>query len=68
VWDVLAQHHEARFFTFATLTDALEERLATELSAIGSVITESTISVRRLDHMTPLTERKAGWVLKPLHD
>jgi hypothetical protein len=27
-----------------------------------------TLKVRWVDQMTPLTDRRAGWVLKPLHD
>ena len=68
VWDVLAHRREALFFSFLDPTHTVEERLRTELAAIGAVITGSAVSVRRLDRMTPLTERRAGWVVKPLHD
>jgi hypothetical protein len=68
VWDVLAHSREARFFLFATPTDAVEERLRAELAAVAAVITGSAVTMRRLDRMTPLTERRAGWVVKPLHD
>jgi hypothetical protein len=68
VWDVLDHHSEARFFPFVNLTHAVEERLRAELAAVGAAITGSAVRVSRLDQMTPLTERKAGWVLKPLHD
>jgi hypothetical protein len=71
VWpcmDVLADHGEARFFLFVTLSNAVEERLRDELAVVRAVITGSTVIAKRSDHMTPLTERRAGWVLKPLHD
>jgi Winged helix DNA-binding domain len=68
VWDVLAHQGEARFFLFANPTDVIEDRLRAELAAVGALITGSAVTVRRLDRMTPLTERRAGWILKPLHD
>jgi hypothetical protein len=68
VWDVLDHHSEARFFPFVNLTYAVEERLRAELADVGAVISGSAVRVSRLDQMMPLTERKAGWVLKPLHD
>lgn len=42
--------------------------LRDELAVVSAVITGSTVIAKRSDHMTPLTERRAGWVLKPLHD
>jgi DNA glycosylase AlkZ-like len=68
VWNVLADHGKARFFLFATPSTAVEERLRDGLAAVSAVITGSPMIVKRSDHMTPLTERRAGWVLKPLHD
>jgi hypothetical protein len=68
VWDVLDHHSEARFFPFVQPTRALQDRLRGKLAGVGAAITGAAVRVRRLDQMTPLTERKAGWVLKPLHD
>ena len=39
-----------------------------DLAAVGAVITGSAVTVTRFDQMTPLIERRAGWMLKPLHD
>jgi hypothetical protein len=68
IWDVLAQRREARFFLFTTPTNAVEERLRLDLAAVSAAITGSAVTVRRSERMTPLTERRAGWMLKPLHD
>lgn len=67
VWDVLAERHEARFHPFGVLATAAEERIRSELAAMGAFITGSAVTVRRIDRMTPLTDRSAGWVRKPLH-
>jgi hypothetical protein len=68
VWDVLAESHEARFHPFGALATAVEERIRAELAAMGAFITGSVVTVQRLDRMTALTDRSAGWVRKPLHD
>jgi hypothetical protein len=68
VWEVLAQRHEARFHPFGVLATAVEERIRAELAAMGAFITGSAVTVLRVDRMTPLTDRSAGWVRKPLHD
>jgi hypothetical protein len=46
----------------------VEERIRAELAAMGDFITGSAVTVRRVDRMTPLIDRSAGWVRKPLHD
>jgi hypothetical protein len=68
VWDVDSHRREARFHLFVTLANALEERVRAELAAMGAVITGSAVTVSRSDRMTPLTEQRAGWFVKPLHD
>jgi hypothetical protein len=68
VWDVIVERNEARFHPFGTLTTAVEERIRAELAEMGAFMTGSAITVRRVDRMTPLTDRSAGWVRKPLHD
>ena len=68
VWDVIAERHEARFHRFGTLATAVEERVRAELAEMGAFITGSAVTVRRVERMTPLTDRSAGWVRKPLHD
>jgi hypothetical protein len=60
--------HEARFHSFGAIATAVEERIRAELAAMGTFITGSAVTVRRVDRMTRLTERRAGWVRKPLHD
>jgi hypothetical protein len=67
VWDVDIHRREARFFLFVTVANALEERVRAELAAMGAVITGSAVTVSRSDCMTPLTEQRAGWFVKPLH-
>jgi hypothetical protein len=68
IWDVLAERHEARFHPFGAPAAAVEERIRAELAAMGAFITGSAVTVRRVDRMTPLIDRSAGWVRKPLHD
>ena len=68
VWDVIAERREARFHSFGAIATAVEERIRAELAAMGAFITGSAVTVQRVDRMTPLTERRAGWVRKPLHD
>jgi hypothetical protein len=68
IWDLLAERHEARFHPFGAPATAVEERIRAELAAMGDFITGSAVTVRRVDRMTPLIDRSAGWVRKPLHD
>jgi hypothetical protein len=68
VWDVLTPRGEMGFFPFTTLSSPVADRIRVELARIGSFITGTTAEVRQVGQMTPLTERRAGWVLKPLHD
>jgi DNA glycosylase AlkZ-like len=68
VWDVLTPAGEIGFFPFRTLTSPIKDQIGTELARIGSFITGKTVEVRWVDQMVPLTDRRAGWVLKPLHD
>jgi Winged helix DNA-binding domain len=68
IWDVIVERDEARFHAFGTLATAVEDRLRAELAAMGAFITGSAVTVQRVDRMTPLTEQRAGWVRKPLHD
>jgi DNA glycosylase AlkZ-like len=68
VWDVNTERHEARFHPFGTLAIAVEERVRAELAEMGAFISGSAVSVQRVDRMTPPTERRAGWVRKPLHN
>ena len=68
VWDVIAERREARFHSFGAIATAVEERIRAELAAMGAFIIGSAVTVQRVDRMTPLTERRAGWVRKPLHD
>jgi hypothetical protein len=68
VWDVLTERREARYHPFGALATAVEERIRVELAAMGAFITGSAVTVWRVDRMTPLTDRSAGWVHKPLHD
>jgi hypothetical protein len=67
VWDV-STRSEVRFFSFNTLTSAATDRIGSEFTRMGSFLTGMTLKVRWVDQMTPLTDRRAGWVLKPLHD
>jgi DNA glycosylase AlkZ-like len=68
VWDVLIPGGDVRFFPFKSLADPVRDRIEVELARIGSFIAATTVEVRQVGQMTPLTERRAGWVLKPLHD
>jgi Winged helix DNA-binding domain len=68
VWDVLTPGTGVGFFAFHTLTSPVEDQIKVELARIGLFITGTTVEVRQVGQMTPLTERRAGWVLKPLHD
>jgi hypothetical protein len=68
VWDVLIERREVRFYILDGPPSPTEEQVRTELSAIGSFVTGLPVMVRRIDWMTPLTERRAGWVVRPLHD
>jgi hypothetical protein len=68
VWDVITERNEARFHAFGTRATAVEERVRAELAEMGAFITGSAVTVRRVERMTPLTDRSAGWVRKPLHD
>jgi len=68
VWDVIAERREAGVHSFGAIATAVEERIRAELAAMGAFITGSAVTVQRVDRMTPLTERRAGWVRKPLHD
>jgi DNA glycosylase AlkZ-like len=67
VWDVVTPRGVG-FFPFNTLTGPVADQIKVELARIGSFITDTAVEVRQVDQMTPLTERRAGWVLKPLHD
>ena len=68
VWDVLAPSGEVAFFLFGTPTSSVADRIKVELPRIGSFIMDTPVEVRQVGQMKPLTERRAGWVLKPLHD
>jgi len=68
VWDVLTPNGEMGFFPFTTLISRVADRIRVEVARIGSFITGTTVEVRQVGQMTPLTDRRAGWVLKPLHD
>jgi DNA glycosylase AlkZ-like len=68
VWDVLTPKGEVRFFPFNTLTSPVTKQVGTELARMGSFITGTKVEIRSVDQMMPLTDRRAGWVLKPLHD
>jgi hypothetical protein len=65
---VLIPGGDVRFFPFKSLADPVRDRIKVELARIGSFIAGTTVEVRQVGQMTPLTERRAGWVLKPLHD
>jgi hypothetical protein len=67
VWDVLTPGGVG-LFPFNTLTGPVADQIMVELARIGAFITDSTVEVHHVGRMTPLTERRAGWVLKPLHD
>jgi hypothetical protein len=45
-----------------------KDQAGVELARIGSFITGTTLEVRWIREIVPLTDRRAGWVLKPLHD
>jgi Winged helix DNA-binding domain len=68
VWDVLTPSGEMGFFPFNALTRSVTDQIRLELARIGSFITGTTVEVRQVCQMVPLTERRAGWVLKPLRD
>lgn len=68
VWDLLADRHEARFHPFGALPTEEAERIHAELATIGAFLTDAAVTVQPVDRMTPLTDRSAGWVRKPLHD
>jgi hypothetical protein len=68
VWDVDLHRRAASFFLFVALPSAVEERLRAELAIMGAVITGSAVTVSRSDRMTPLTEQRAGWFVKPLQE
>ena len=68
VWDVLTPNGEMGFFPFTTLNSRVADRIRVELARVGSFITGTTVEVRQVGQMTPLTDRRAGWVLRPLHD
>ena len=62
------RRREARFHSFGAIATAVEERIRAELAAMAAFISGSAVTVQRIDRMTPLTERRAGSVRKPLHD
>jgi hypothetical protein len=68
VWDVLTPSGEVGFFPFDTLTSPVADQIRVELARIGSFIAETEVEVRWVGEMVPLTDRRAGWVLKPLHE
>jgi hypothetical protein len=68
VWAVLTPDTEVGFFPFNTLTSPVADQIRVELGRMGSFFTGTTVEVRWVSDMVPLTERRAGWVLKPLHD
>ena len=64
VWDVLTPNGEMGFFPFTTLNSRVADRIRVELARVGSFITGTTVEVRQVGQMTPLTDRRAGWVLR----
>jgi hypothetical protein len=68
VWDVLTPGTEVGFFPFNTLTSPVADQIRVELGRMGSFFTGTAVEVRWVSEMVPLTERRAGWALKPLHD
>jgi hypothetical protein len=68
VWDVLTPNGEMGFFPFNTLRSPVTDRIEAELARMGSLLTGTTVEVHWVGQMTPLTERRAGWILKPLRD
>jgi hypothetical protein len=68
VWDVLTPTGDMRFFPLNSMARPVRDQIEVELARIGSFIAGTTVEVRQVGQMTPLTERRAGWVLKPLHD
>ncbi|HEU4909675.1 MAG TPA: hypothetical protein VFT17_12465 [Propionibacteriaceae bacterium] len=65
---MLTPRGEMGFFPFDTLTSAVTNRVEAELARLGSFLTGTTVEIRWVGQMVPLTDRRAGWVLKPLHD
>jgi hypothetical protein len=65
---VLTPGTEVGFFPFNNLTGPVADQIRVELGRMGSFFTGATVEVRWVSEMVPLTERRAGWVLKPLHD
>jgi hypothetical protein len=68
VWDVLIADGALGFFPFQTLRRPVADQIRVQLGRMGSFLTGTTVEVRSVEEMAPLTERRAGWVLKPLHD
>lgn len=68
VWDVLIPSGEIGFFRFDTLTSRVADQIRMELARMGSFIAGTKVEVRWVGEMVPLTDRRAGWVLKPLHE
>jgi DNA glycosylase AlkZ-like len=68
VWDVLTPGAEMGFFPFDTLTSPVADQIRVKLARMGSFIAGTKVEVRWVGEMVPLTDRRAGWVLKPLHD
>jgi DNA glycosylase AlkZ-like len=68
VWDVLTPSGEMGFFPFDSLTSPVTNRVEVELGRMGSFLAGTEVEVRWVSQMVPLTDRRAGWVLKPLHE
>lgn len=67
VWDVVDEHDEVRYHPLASWPSDLERQVRDLLARTASFIVARPVRPQRTDHMVPLTQRRRGWVKKPLH-
>jgi hypothetical protein len=70
VWDALSEPEPALgVFLFADRTaDGTIAALQSSAARIAGLLFGGEVPVRRVAAMRPLTQRPAGWVMKPLHE
>jgi hypothetical protein len=68
IWDWEIKGPNLKFFLFKEITKNQRNLVKTELEKLGKFLFESPFDIIEKQSMEPLTNRTAGWVLKPLRD
>ncbi len=68
IWDWEIKSSKIKYFIFGELTKNQRNLVQSELHKLGNFLFEKVYDIIEKKEMEPLTNRTAGWVLKPLRD